>query len=826
MGTTAFTICSANYLHYARTLHQSLVANADIGDFVCFLVDEIDDRFDRAALGFECVEAKDIGLAHVFDMAARYTIMEMNTAVKPFCFRWLFDNRQTNRAIYLDPDLFLVSPLTEIDAAFDAGANVVLTPHSLAPLNDGMDPDDIRLMRTGTYNLGFAALRKSPVTGALLEWWGERLLKECLVDLEHGLFVDQKFFDLVPSYFQGVEILRHPGYNVAYWNLSSRDVKRSTAGSWTVNGLPLKFFHFSGVVPGNSQIFSKHQDRFTIHSIGDVVHLLGDYLAAIESNTNLNGVNFPSLSYAYATLADGTLFTDHMRRVYRELFEPQPRSYIEAFDPSLGRYCTLEPRFAHLREDRITRLMHAVWDARTDLRETFPIALPSGRQNLASWFFDTAERESRIPAALVEHTRGLFDPPPLQVPSLVGGEQSARDAIAQGDDPPAWLTARRLPDAGSLDIGMVGYFRAETGLGAAARQNYRALKSVGVDISAYCMPAPGFTANVIPEFDLHESGPDHDTLVLHVNADSVGLVESYFDPVLLRRKHKIGYWAWELTRMPLEWIGAYERVDEIWAPSKFSAQAFAERTDKPVSVMAHPVDVPPEPADIAALRARLGIPLDRFVFLAAFDLNSYIDRKNPEGAVDSFSRAFEPTSSAPVLVVKLHGKAHRSSRYVSLMEKIARNPNIIVLDRVLGAGDISALQWGCDAFVSLHRSEGFGLWIAECMARGKPCIVTDYSGNTDFTNPDNSLPIGFKMVNIEAGQYPFGLGQSWAEPAVDEAVDAMRSLVGDEGLRRKIGTSARAHIAAELAPRHIGRVMKRRLHAGWAEMLDILPVRL
>ena len=136
MGTTAFTICSANYLHYARSLHQSLVASAGLEDFVCFLVDEIDGRFDRAALDFECVEVKDIGLAHVFDMAARYTIMEMNTAVKPFCFRWLFDVRQADRAIYLDPDLFLVSPLTEIDAAFDAGANVVLTPHSLAPLND------------------------------------------------------------------------------------------------------------------------------------------------------------------------------------------------------------------------------------------------------------------------------------------------------------------------------------------------------------------------------------------------------------------------------------------------------------------------------------------------------------------------------------------------------------------------------------------------------------------------------------------------------------------------------------------------------------------
>jgi glycosyltransferase involved in cell wall biosynthesis len=830
MEAVYFTICSANYLHYARSLHQSLRKQNSDSAFICFLVDEILGRFDPDSLDFQCIEMRRIGCHYVFDMAARYSIMEMNTAIKPFCFEWLFENRPESRFVFLDPDIFVMAEMAEIENAFDEGAAVVITPHSLAPLNDGRDPDDIRLMRTGAYNLGFVALRRCDEARRLLRWWGKQLLDKCVVDLEAGLFVDQKFFDLVPSYFEDVHILRHPGYNVAYWNLAHRKVEREPDGKWIVNGVPLVFFHFSGVVPSDPTIFSKHQNRFTVHQIGAVRDLVDNYIGALQANSTLNGVRFPSLRYAYDTLADGLPFTDDMRRVYGELYEPLPVALDDAFSSDLGRYLTLHPRFAAEEAVPLTRLVYAIWKSRPDLRETFPISQVDGREGLVSWFLAAAERDHRIPASVVEATRDMY--------ALLRREDIEKTGLAVAHDileadqrgtsdntvQLSWVPCREIT-ASKVGVGIIGHFLAESGLGAAVRQNFDALARAGEPATAYYMPAVGFEENVQPTFPVLRTTPTEDCLLLHVNADSVGFVETFYDPTALRRKHRIGYWAWELASMPIEWVGAYGRVDEIWAPSRFSAAAFAQRTNKPVFVMPHPVEVPQKPDDIDAIRHRLGIVTDRFVFLTAFDLNSYMDRKNPEAVIEAFESAFEQTSEAPLLAIKLHGLQHRQSRYVKLLDRIARNKNIVLFDRVFTNAEISDLQWCCDAFVSLHRSEGFGLWIAECMARGKSCIVTNYSGNTDFTSEENSVPIGFSMIKVEGDQYPYGEGQWWADPNLDEAVAAMRKVVSDSALVRRLSDAARDYVAVHLSPEQIGRRMRQRLYQARAELLSLPPIR-
>ena len=168
-NTTAFTICSANYLPYARVLHRSLLRKGGIREFLCFLVDDVSDHLALAELGFECVEAKRIGCGYFFDMAARYSIMEMNTAIKPFCFQWLFDNRKSDNIVYLDPDIYVMSEFLELNKLLSQGAEIVLTPHSTEPLRDGKDPDDLRLLRTGAYNLGFCALRRSRTAASFLD---------------------------------------------------------------------------------------------------------------------------------------------------------------------------------------------------------------------------------------------------------------------------------------------------------------------------------------------------------------------------------------------------------------------------------------------------------------------------------------------------------------------------------------------------------------------------------------------------------------------------------------------------------------------------------
>ncbi|WP_131196726.1 glycosyltransferase [Lichenihabitans psoromatis] len=785
-----FSICSANYLAYARTLHASLQESGVDALFVLFLVDEVAGRFDPDALGFPCIESRKLGIDTHFDMAARYTCMEMNTAIKPFCFAWLFDVAKADAAIYLDPDIRVFRPLTHVHDLLEHGSDLVLTPHSTEPLDQGDEPNDVRLLQTGVYNLGFVAFRRSQATQQFLSWWGEQLLTKCVVDLEHGLFVDQKFMDLAPAYVATTAILRHPGYNVAYWNLTHRQVDRPATdpGLWQARGEWLHFFHFSGVVRGDRTIFSKHQNRLTVETIGPVKELLFDYLKRLDAHATLDGVRLDKIPYFYGCLSNGLRFTDDMRRVYAAQRWSGPHSYERCFGTDLDLYEMLEPSVMQDAGAPVTRLGYAIWSARADVRTAYPLATAEGRRGFAAWFLSSGSLEHKIPAPLVR--------------------AAERQIAGQGREQVTNAAVSLKPG-----LGIYGYFRAETGVGNAARHGLRAATSAGIACRAYLLEAGASDNQVDPGMPLATGPSPFDCLLLHVNADETMRIDSLIDPGRLKGRYRIGYWAWELGQVPFEWEKAFDKVDEIWTPSRFSAKAFAARTHKPVRVMPHPVPVlPTRHLDRTAIRRRLAIPSERFAFLTAFDFKSYMARKNPLATVRAFRDAFpERDARSPILVIKCHGGDTSRHEMGSLQAAVAGDDRIVLLDAVFSPSDIADLQEACDAFVSLHRSEGFGLWIAECMARGKAVICTNYSGNTDFTSHRTVMPIGYRMVSVRSGDYPFGAGQWWADPDHGEAVAAMRAVAADVTLRRRLGDAARISIGATLSYDLIGTLMRDRL---------------
>src|SRR5262249_28426384 len=157
---------------------------------------------------------------------------------------------------------------------------MVLTPHLTGEQDDGRKPGERDILRAGCYNLGFLALSRHPHLENFLRWWQKRLEFGCQVDFAEGLFVDQKWIDLAPGLFEGVSVLRHPGYNVAYWNLAHRNLEQH-GGDFLVNALPLAFYHFSGLnldVPGT---LSKHQDRFRLEDVPAVGELVRHYRRAV-----------------------------------------------------------------------------------------------------------------------------------------------------------------------------------------------------------------------------------------------------------------------------------------------------------------------------------------------------------------------------------------------------------------------------------------------------------------------------------------------------------------------------------------------------------------
>lgn len=307
-----FTVVSNNYLHFARTLLQTVSRHHPSADVYCVIVDrdlgpslEYSDEF--SVLRME--ELKIPGLRY---MVFQYNILELNTAVKPWAFETLL-NKGYESVIYLDPDIFVYRPLSHVIDALSAGSHIVITPHLLSPIKDDKRPTELDIRRAGTYNFGFCAVRRSDNTLEFLRWWQGKLARDCIIDQDRGIFVDQSWIDLAPGLFDNVFILRNPAYNIAYWNVAQRSVKQGPDGDWTVDGEPLVFFHFSGFNPLSPEAFSKHQNRFTLSNLGPPATLARNYASALIEN---GAKIFSKLPYGYATFSDGAAIPDEFRRLY------------------------------------------------------------------------------------------------------------------------------------------------------------------------------------------------------------------------------------------------------------------------------------------------------------------------------------------------------------------------------------------------------------------------------------------------------------------------------------------------------------------------------
>lgn len=401
MKTAFFTICSRNYLAYALTLQQSLKRHAPDAPFFIYLADAPVDPADVPDANI--IPASEIGLSNLLDMAFRYTVMEFNTAIKADCFLDLLTRRGFDAAIYLDPDIQVFAPLSEVETALGNGAAAVLTPHLLEPLPSGAYPDEFDILKSGVFNLGFAAFANTPESLAFIRWWAGKLHTDCYSAPEKGLFVDQKFVDLAPAFIERLSVLRHPGYNVAYWNTASRSVA-GKGGSYTVNGAPLVFFHFSGVVPGQPEIYSKHLGGRKQDVAPAILELVRLYLSGLTAQGH---AKWSAMPYAYARFRDGSTILPPMRR-----HPPQqgaPEDWFAA--PDLAYWNAPDPQVDQSPDVVITRLMTGFWEMRPDLQAACPLSTAAGRRGLQAWFRRHGQAEYRIPDAYLQAL------PPDRVPT-------------------------------------------------------------------------------------------------------------------------------------------------------------------------------------------------------------------------------------------------------------------------------------------------------------------------------------------------------------------------------------------------------------------------
>lgn len=365
-------------------------------------------------------------------------------------------------------------------------------------------------------------------------------------------------------------------------------------------------------------------------------------------------------------------------------------------------------------------------------------------------------------------------------------------------------------------VGVFGYLTSESGIGEGARSSVLSLKAAGVPVAAINVEVGAF-ANHEASFAVAESADNPFAVnLVHLNADHAAMLPERIGVANYAGRYTIGFWAWELAEFPDALVPAFDAVHEVWVPSRYVAQALASKTRKPVRVMPHRVVAE---ASVRGSRATFGLPDSAVVFLAAIDFNSFLERKNILGTISAFRAAFADGQSEVHLVIKAHGGASsfRTPR-AQLLDAVGDDTRIAVIDRVMPRAEVTELQATVDVFVSLHRAEGFGLPIAECMALGKVVIATDYSGSTDFVSADCALPVPYRLVEVGEKAYPLGGGQSWAEPDLTEAARLMRLAADDGGLRARLGAAAAERIRRQLNGDVVGALMAARLAEIRAEL--------
>jgi len=925
----ACSIVANNYLAYARVFSRSFLAQHPDGKVYVLIVDRPHPGLRYDDEPFETVFAEDLGIPSFPHYAFRYSILELNTAVKPWFLLHLHRKLGCDRLCYFDPDIQVLGDLSPIyDRLGEADA--ILTPHITTPIEDNLIPGERDFLLSGTYNLGFLGIACNERTLPFLDWWHRRLYRECLHAVERGLFVDQRWMDFAPSFLARAEVWRDPGCNVAYWNLMHRTLGRRD-GRWWVDDAPLRFFHFSGYMLDRQELISKYQNRFSLGQRPDLQPLFREYGERLTAEGH---PELQAIPYGFGCFDDGTPVPGMARRVLQTL-DPEGRRWPEPFSTS-GPDSFL--RWLQSSDDRraaihLPRIALVVWEQRSDLQPIFPSPERKNRLGFAEWFVSHAA-EHQIGAAFTrpveeslrrlhrepgersrevhdevwhELSRGValanrsFTSEDISTLAAEAGPEPARrpriprialmlhrqraDLQSSYSDPfgehrkafalwfatfgrmeydlPAGLVRpvlrtlspraalwamlwwqrqrwRRRPGPKEPDLlsspshesaaapdgaaaapvpslephglNVIGWAAAPTGVGEACRSTLRALEEANVPHALWSLGASAsddFRSGTAG--GMGGQGLPYEVSLYHVNADMMEAVTRQLPLPASAGRHRIGYWFWELSHFPLVFANAFRHVDQIWAPSRFCLESF--RALSPVEVRWVPPSViPPEgpPAD----RNALGVPLESFLFLFAFDALSIPERKNPFGLLKAFARLVQDSPRPVHLLLKVN-HLDADASLGKMLGKMAGNLPVTLVTQPMNRNEMSSLTACCDAYVSLHRSEGLGLPLIESMYLGKPVIATGYGGVMDFLDETTGWVVRHHLTALEEPQGPYPAGAVWAQPDVEHAASLMLEVasspakaiaVRTEPARTRVREIYRPEIAGERFRLEIERI--------------------
>jgi glycosyltransferase involved in cell wall biosynthesis len=781
----AVTIVAHNYVPQARILARSFLEHHPDASFSIVIIDRpIEaDQIEEPGVQVYTVNDIDLGPEGYFHMAAIYDVTEFATALKPFVLRHLLTKHHC--VFYIDPDIKIFAPLDPLrQLTEEFGWSV--TPHVTSPIvRSGAQPTEQEIKGAGIYNLGYVGVTRLALP--MLDWWSERLRRDAIIDVPNQLFTDQRWIDMAVAIFPAY-IERTTSYNVAYWNLDQRHVWKD-GDTYMVNDDVLRFFHFSGYDPDVPHWISKYQTgvpRVLLSDnqvVAELCDAYGQELLSIRDEIRQSG------DYGWKYALPGIPWTKALRRYLRsELIDAEaagrnwpPTPYAADGAVDFGTWLReVNPKDS----TRLPRHISAMYWDREDLLAYFPEVKFGDLSRFRVWLTERGPVESR------------------SIRIFGFGARTASSA-----DVP--VTSAGL---GSKGVDVVGYLNAELGIGEAGRLAREAMKSAGVQTTAvnFGLTLSRQSLNYASHTELR-----YQTVFLAANADQIPVVAGRLGSGLLRERYVISQWFWELEKLPPWYEQAYEYVNEIWAPTKFIYDAMKGYAKSDVVIRHIQLPLLPPPIDSTFQREDLGLR-DEFVFLFTFDFFSVLKRKNAIGLIEAYCAAF-PTGGGTRLVIKsINGHARLSE--LEKLKWAARNrEDVLFLDDYMPPERVGRLTELSDCYVSLHRSEGLGLTMAEAMHLGKPVIATGYGGNLDFMTAENSLLVPWTYTSVGEGADSYDPSAVWAEPDLVVAAQYMRMLYEDRNLGRSIGERARKDLQSLFSKEVCGERMKQRLTELWAE---------
>ncbi|MEM8514815.1 glycosyltransferase involved in cell wall biosynthesis [Massilia sp. MP_M2] len=412
-----------------------------------------------------------------------------------------------------------------------------------------------------------------------------------------------------------------------------------------------------------------------------------------------------------------------------------------------------------------------VYQSRQDVMDAFP--LPEEYDNFIKWLSPAIEF-----------------PPPQSI--------HAQEIFSEIDKDP-------------FGVNVIGYAFGQLGIGEDARMATAALD---------CASVPVLMLNFAPGKNVGQNELSMQKFVkpdgkYNINMYCLTAIEHgrYFaenGSEAIVKGYNIGYWPWELNEWPDEWSHLFALVNEVWVSSRHTYDSIAPISSVPVILMPMAVEIP-QPS--GKTRSDFGLPQDGCLFLFSFDINSSIYRKNPSACIDAFLLAFPHSefTNEVGLVIKVQAGHKNNDVYPVLKSLHEKDSRIFLIEETLSKPDLLALYKCCDAFVSLHRAEGFGRNIAEAMLLERPVIVTGYSGNLSFNSSENSLLVKSRLIPVQPGEYENSSGMVWAEPDIIHASKRMKQILHCKDAVKIISKAGKSVIEFQHNPLTVGKRYRERL---------------